>query len=168
MVQQIATGDPSQQGFSSSTPSGESIRSLLTFMATSKLHVSTLDVSTAFMNSRLPPATYVVVRLPADVSLTSSHHTPAYAVLQQALNGLRCASRAWLTLAAEVVTSHGLTQCNSESCVFRETFRKGSFECTMSLVISVGDLLVGTSHPDGAWVPQSIPSMCWWAVAWPI
>ena len=95
VVQQIASGDPSQLGFSSSTPSGEAIRSLLTLISTSKLHVSTLDVSTAYMNSKLPPGTSVCIRLPADVSLTSTHHTPAYAILHQALNGLRCASRAW-------------------------------------------------------------------------
>ena len=150
VVQQIAVGDASQQGFSSSTPSGESIRSLLTLISTSKMHVSTLDVSTAFMNARLPPSTYVVVRMPADVSLTDQHHTSTYAILYQALNGPRCASRAWLNLAAQVVTSHGLTQCSSESCVFIGTFRRNNFECQMALVIYVDDLLVGTSRPDGA------------------
>ena len=69
VVQQVATGDASQLGFSSSTPSGESIRSILTYISTSKLHISTLDVSTAFMNSKLPPGVKVCIRLPSDISL---------------------------------------------------------------------------------------------------
>ena len=47
VVQQVASGDALQLGFSSSTPSGESIRSLLTYISTEKLHIRTLDVSTA-------------------------------------------------------------------------------------------------------------------------
>ena len=149
VVQQIATGDAAQLGFSSSTPSGESIRPLLTFISTSKLHLSTLDVSTAFMNAPLPPGVQACVRLPSDISLDSTSHSPSYAVLFRALNGLRCASRAWLNMASQVCLEHGLHQCPSETCTFKGEFVRGSFKCQMILVIYVDDVLMGCSDERG-------------------
>ena len=105
------------------------------------------------MNSKLPPGVNVCVRLPSDISLNGSSHIPAYAILHQALNGLRCASRAWLALAAEVCLEHGLHQSPSETRTFKGRFTRGSFSCQMVLVIYVDDVLMGCSDEKG---PQEL------------
>ena len=144
VVQQVATGNgvASTLGYSSNTPSGEAVRSILILAASNGWRIGTLDVSTAFMNSDLPPGMKVIVRMPGDVSLSQDHHEPAFAVLKRALNGLRCASKAWLMLAKSICESHGLSACPGEPCVFRGKFRKNSFFCNMALVIYVDDILV--------------------------
>ena len=120
VVQQIASGHgvASTLGYSSSTPSSEAVRAVLIQTASEGWHLGTLDVSTAFMNSDLPPGMKVVVRLPGDISLSLHSHRPAFAVLRRALNGLRCASKAWLMLAKSICENHGLSSCPGEPCVF--------------------------------------------------
>ena len=145
VVQQIASGHgvAATLGYSSSTPSSEAVRAVLIQTASEGWHLGTLDVSTAFMNSDLPPGMRVVVRLPGDISLSPQSHQPAFAVLKRALNGLRCASKAWLMLAKSICESHGLSSCPGEPCVFRGKFQRKSFSCKMALVIYVDDILVG-------------------------
>lgn len=146
VVQQVAQGQAAQYlGFSSSTPSAESIRCLFTVASTNDWPLGSLDVSAAFMNARLPPKTKVVVRLPNDVSINGSYHQSAYAIPNNSLNGLRCASRAWLSLAKEVLSTHGLYSCPSEPCLFSGKFKRGSFSCKMSLCVYADDLLVTCS-----------------------
>lgn len=144
VVQQVAQGSQAAQylGFSSSTPSAESIRCLFTIASSNNWVLGTLDVSTAFMNARLPPKTKAVIRLPNDVSMNGNYHQQSFAILDRALNGLRCASRAWLGLAKEVLSQHGLKSCPSEPCLFSGVFRRNKFSCRMSLCIYVDDILV--------------------------
>ena len=101
VVQEIASGSSSaaSQGISSSTPSGESLRIMLTLAATEGYDLTSLDISTAFVHSPLPKGNKAVVRLPGDVSWKSTIHEPVYAILHNSLNGLRVASLAWLELA---------------------------------------------------------------------
>lgn len=149
VVQEVAsTNDAAYLGYSSSTPSGEAIRALLSHISSSRWHVATLDVGTAFMNAGLPPGVRAVVRLPSDISIDPNEHKPCYATLNRALNGLRCASRAWLSLASEICVSHGLKQCASESCVFMGQFTRGNFTSEVALVIYVDDVLVGCDNKD--------------------
>ena len=149
VVQEVAsTNDAAYLGYSSSTPSGEAIRALLSHIATCRWHVATLDVGTAFMNAVLPPGVRAVIRLPSDISIDPNEHKPCYATLNRALNGLRCASRAWLSLASEICNSHGLKQCASESCVFMGKFTRGKFSSEVALVIYVDDVLVGCDNKD--------------------
>ena len=101
VVQQIAAGNgvAATLGYSSATPSTEAVRALLIDVASQCWTIGAMDVSTAFMHADLPPGVHVAIRLPADVSATKDIHSPTYAIASKALNGLRCASKAWLQLA---------------------------------------------------------------------
>ena len=151
VVQQVASGTSAANlGYSSATPSGEAVRALLAKVARSRWHLFSLDVSTAFMNASLPPGTYAVIRLPGDISSSKHTHEATYAILNRALNGLRCASKAWLNLAKEICLNHGLDSNPSDPCIFRGEFKKDKFRAQMILVIYVDDLLLGSDHPDAA------------------
>ena len=151
VVQQIAAGNgvAATLGYSSATPSTEAVRALLIDVASQCWTIGAMDVSTAFMHADLPPGVHVAIRLPADVSATKDIHSPTYAIASKALNGLRCASKAWLQLAKQVTESHGLLSCPTEPCAFKGVFRRGKFSCRMVLILYVDDILVGCDSPHG-------------------
>ena len=151
VVQQVAAGNgvAATLGYSSATPSNEAIRALLIHVSSQNWHIGSLDVSTAFMNAALPPGVKVVIRLPNDVSADPKQHQAVFAVVYQALNGLRCASKAWIQLAKTIAEKHNLSSPPTEPCVFQGTFKRGSFSCEMSLVLYVDDVLVGCSDSQG-------------------
>ena len=89
-----------------------------------------------------------MIRLPGDISLSERQHEPAYAILAVAMNGLRCASKAWLLLAKNICEDHGLSSCPEEPCIFKGKFKTKGFTAEVVLVIYVDDILIGSSHPD--------------------
>ena len=150
VVQQIAAGNgiAATLGYSSATPSTEAVRAPLIDVASQCWTIGAMDVSTAFMHADLPPGVHVAIRLPADVSATKDIHSPTYAIASKALNGLCCASKAWLQLK-QVTKSHGLVSCPTGPCAFKGVFCRGRFSCRMVLLLYVDDILVGCDSPHG-------------------
>ena len=122
VVQDVAKGSTaSSLGISATTPSLEALRTLLAIAATDSMEIVTLDVSTAFLHSPLPRDAKAVISLPKDVSSRSDMYAPAYMILDQAMNGLRVAAKAWNMKLAKVVKQIGLKQCPTEPSVFEGT-----------------------------------------------
>ena len=150
VVQEVASGSPqaSHLGLSSNTPSSEAIRAMLTWATETSYYVWTLDVSTAFMHAYVPDGLTVVLRMPGDLSWTNDGHTAVFAQAYRSLNGLRCASKAWLSLATGTICSKGLKASTSEPCVLHGTFVDGKFSAQMTICIYVDDILLISPHPE--------------------
>lgn len=144
VVQEIASGSASAAslGISSSTPSGESLRCLLTLAATENYYLHALDVSTAFMHSPLASGQHACVRLPGDVSADPTIHRPKYAILHNALNGLRSASLSWLEMARKVLRTVGLKSSPTETTVFAGEVKIDGKTYHAALLIYVDDILI--------------------------
>ena len=110
-------------GFSSPTPSIESVHLVLAMAATRKMLLRALDVSHAFMHSPLGTGVHVVLKMPLSISFPSGEAT--YYLLEKALNGLRDASLAWLQLLTFTVEHVGLWSDSLEPCVYRGQMVKG-------------------------------------------
>ena len=93
-------------GFSSPTPSIESVHLVLTIACKRGYRLRSLDISHAFMHSPIRGGTKIVLKLPLSVSLISGE--PGFMILDKALNGLRDASLCWLELLSDTVESVGL------------------------------------------------------------
>lgn len=85
VVQEIAWGSAAHLGLSSGTPSAESIRAMLTLGSQKGMTIATLDVSTAFLHSPIPPNQRYIIRLPGDLSWSSTSYQPVFADLHKAL-----------------------------------------------------------------------------------
>ncbi|CAE7570397.1 unnamed protein product [Symbiodinium necroappetens] len=128
VVQDVAMGSTaSSLGLSATTPSLEALRTLLAIAAKESMDIATLDVSTAFLHSPLPKGEKAVIMLPRDVSSSSEGYVPVYMILDQAMNGLRVAAKAWNLKLANVVKKVGLTQCPTEPSVFEGTVKGKRF-----------------------------------------
>ena len=128
VVQDVAKGSTaSSLGLSATTPSLEALRTLLAIAAKDSMDIATLDVSTAFLHSPLPKGSKAVIMLPRDVSSRSDCYAPAYMILDQAMNGLRIAAKAWNLKLANVVKKVGLKQCPTEPSVFEGTVKGKRF-----------------------------------------
>ena len=103
-------------GFSSPTPSIESVHLVLAMAATRKMLLRALDVSHAFMHSPLGTGVHVVLKMPLTISFPSGEAT--YYVLEKASNGLRDASLAWLQLLTLTIEHVGLWSDSLEPCVY--------------------------------------------------
>lgn len=149
VVQEIASGAASAAslGISSSTPSGESLRCLLTLAATENYYLHALDVSTAFMHSPLASGQYACIRLPGDVSADPKIHRPKYAILHNALNGLRSASLSWLEMARKILRTLGLKSSPTETTVFAGEVKIDGKTYHAALLIYVDDILVVSKGP---------------------
>ncbi|CAE6933000.1 unnamed protein product [Symbiodinium sp. CCMP2592] len=157
VAKDIANGSARKQGFSSPTPSLDSLMLALIMLATRDMRGCGADIGHAFMNSPLEAKTPVILKLPLSVSL--SNGLPAFFFLYCALNGLREASLAWLRLLTGLIRPLGLNSCEREPCLFtgwvstkvRETAHGGR-----AIVIAyVDDLLIIT---DDELVEQAILS----------
>ena len=135
VVQQAAAGSGAagKLGFSSNTASAEAVKAFLTLGSQPSMGTCTLDASAAFLHSRLPRGERVLVRLPPDISWNAHEYQPVYADLYQALNGLRCASKAWLNMVREATSEHGLMTSPAESSVQME-LRCGWQSCAMLMI----------------------------------
>ena len=128
VVQDVAKGSTaSSLGLSATTPSLEALRTLLAIAAKDSMDIATLDVSTAFLHSPLPKGEKAVIMLPRDVSSRSDYYAPVYMILDQAMNGLRVAAKAWNLKLANMVKKVGLNQCPTEPSVFEGTVKGKRF-----------------------------------------
>ena len=128
VAQQIASREASASslGISSNTPSIETFRCLLAIASSENLWLGTLDVSTAFLHSKLPSGYRAIVKLPADLTLDAHVYQPVYMDLFSAMNGLRVASKAWMLLASAILTGLGLKACPSDPCLFGGKLNDGT------------------------------------------
>ena len=150
VAQQIAKADGASAmslGISSSTPSLEALRVVLSCIGAFDLCAETLDISTAFLHSPLPQGVTALVRLPADLSLDEKVYKPVFADLSVAMNGLRSASKAWLQLCTALCKDVGVISCPSEPtvlCGITKRSRSGTV-----VLVYVDDLIVGSEFPGG-------------------
>ena len=127
-------------GFSSPTPSIESVHLVLAMAATRKMLLRALDVSHAFMHSPLGTGVHVVLKMPLSISFPSGEATY---LLEKALNGLRDASLAWLQLLTFTVEHVGLWSDSLEPCVYGGQIVKDGHEIGFCLcVVYVDDILL--------------------------
>ena len=94
-----------QLGYSSPTPSVESLNIILTYASVNDARLRSLDVSHAFMHSPLPKSEVIVLRMPQSVSLKDG--SAAFLHLERALNGLRDASLHWMNLLSGTIRRSG-------------------------------------------------------------
>ena len=128
-------------GFSSPTPSIESVHLVLAMAGTRKMLLRALDVSHAFMHSPLGTGVHVVLKMPLSISFPSGEAT--YYLLEKALNGLRDASLAWLKLLTFTVEHVGLWSDSLEPCVYGGQIVKDGHELGFCLcVVYVDDILL--------------------------
>ena len=133
-----------QLGYSSPTPSVESLHILLAHAAVSDFYLRSLDISHAFMHSPLPEGENIVLKLPQSVSMLDG--TQAFLHLRKALNGLRDASLHWLNLLATTIRRTGLWSDATEPCVYQGSVTKrGTVVGIIGLVVYVDDLLLTAS-----------------------
>ena len=162
VVQEVASGSGSagKMGFSSNTPSTESVRLILGRSSDPRMTIATLDVSAAFLHSDLPSDVHVVIRMPSDLSWSPQEYKPVYSELTKALNGLRCASRAWINTVRDVAREHGVYASPTEPCVFHGDFcGKGiDKDCRFYVIMIcyVDDVLVASLDPRA---PECIQRM---------
>ena len=128
-------------GFSSPTPSIESVHLVLAMAVTRKMLLRALDVSHAFMHSPLGTGVHVVLKMLLSISFPSGEAT--YYLLEKALNGLRDASLAWLQLLTFTVEHVGLWSDSLEPCVYGGQIVKDGHELGFCLcVVYVDDILL--------------------------
>ena len=133
-----------QLGYSSPTPSVESLHVILAHAAVSDFYLRSLDISHAFMHSPLPKEETIVLKLPQSVSMLDG--TQAFLHLRKALNGLRDASLHWLNLLATTIRRTGLWSDATEPCVYQGSVTKrGTVVGIIGLVVYVDDLLLTAS-----------------------
>lgn len=143
VVQEIAVGPSAAAlGVSASTPSAESLRVLLATASTQRMHLSSLDVSAAFMHAPLPKGVKVCVRLPGDISADNNSHQPSFAILDKALNGLRAAALAWLQHARKPLKDLGLATCLSEPTIMAGRLEHKGRKYETAVLVYVDDILI--------------------------
>ena len=149
VAQQVASGAASASalGISSSTPSLEGLRVILSCIYVFDLFAETIDISAAFLNSPLPHDVHAVVRLPGDLSMSSSIQAPVYCDLRVAMNGLRAASKAWLDLCTGICAGTGVLPCPTEPTILAGTAAKS--RAGVILLVYVDDIIIAATHPDG-------------------
>lgn len=137
-----------QMGYSSLTPSVESLHVLLAHGAVNDFALRSLDISHAFMHSPLPQSETIVFKLPQSVSLSDG--TQAFLHLRKALNGLRDASLHWLNLLGSTIRRTGLWTDSTEPCVYQGsiTSGRGNVVGTIGLIVYVDDILLTSSSTE--------------------
>ena len=141
-------GSARQLGYSSPTPSNESMHLLLCLAGLKDFRLRTLDIAHAFMHSPLPENQLVILKLPLSISHLDG--SVAYLRLQRALNGLRDASLHWLRLLGNTITSVGLWSDEIEPCVYQGEVvdENGQHLGEAMLLAYVDDLLLISSSED--------------------
>lgn len=132
-------------GYSSPTPSIESLHLVLAACAARNYRLRGLDIGHAFMNSPLAGDRIVILRLPQSISLPDGR--VCYFVLSKALNGLRDASLAWLKLLTETVETTGLYSDEVEPCLYSGEIvdDKGISLGHSIAIVYVDDILLASS-----------------------
>ena len=128
-------------GFSSPTPSIESLHCVLTLAANRNYRLCSMDVAHAFMHSPIPRGENICLRMPMSISYDDG--SMVYLYLHRSLNGLRNASLHWLQLLAETIRSIGLWADEIEPCVHGGCVKIGGKALGYALLIAyVDDVLI--------------------------
>lgn len=148
-----------QMGYSSPTPSVESLNVVLSYAALHDFRLKSLDISHAFMHSPLPSTELIILKLPQSVSLGDG--SPAFLRLHKALNGLRDASLHWLNLLATTIRKSGVWTDPTDPCVYQGSVsKKNRVVGTACLVVYVDDVLLVSSTVEAeSVVAQAIGSV---------
>ena len=136
-----------QLGFSSPTPSCESVMILLGVAARRDMILASFDISHAFMHSPIGADQHIVLRLPLSISTQSNG--PALLRLQKSLNGLRDASLRWLEHLSASIRSLGFWGDSHCPCVFQGVIQTAKGPTQMILIAYVDDLLVASGSDEG-------------------
>ena len=136
-----------QLGFSSPTPSCESVMILLAFAARRDMILASFDISHAFMHSPIGADQHIVLRLPLSISTQSNE--PVLLRLQKSLNGLRDASLTWLEHLSASIRSLGFWGDSHCPCVFQGVIQTAKGPTQMILIAYVDDLLVASGSDEG-------------------
>ena len=136
-----------QMGYSSPTPSVESLTIILAYAALHDYRMKSLDISHAFMHSPLPASELIILKMPQSVSLDDG--APAFLRLEKALNGLRDASLHWLTLLVNTIRKSGVWTDHTDPCVYQGSVSKKNRVVGMAcLVVYVDDILLVSSNVE--------------------
>ena len=152
-------------GFSSPTPSIESVHLGLAIASSRGYRLRALDISHAFMRSPIQSGMVIVLRIPMSVS--TSEGGTSYMVLSKALNGLRDASLRWLELLASTVKKVGLWSDEVEPCVYSgEVYSDaGEFLGHSIAIVYVDDILLMSSSQEAeeqvvSVISKIVPTKC--------
>ena len=136
-----------QLGYSSLTPSVESLSIILTYASVNDARLRSWDVSHAFMHSPLPKSEVIVLRMPQSVSHRDG--SAAFLHLERALNGFRDASLHWMNLLAGTIRRSGLWNDENEPCVYQGSITKGNRVVGLvSLIVYVDDILLVSTNKE--------------------
>ena len=113
---------------------------LVSLMAIHNLRGCAADIGHAFMHSPLTSKVPIVLKLPLSVSLVNGE--PAFLHLSAALNGLRDASQAWLSLLSSLILPLGLAADSREPCFFSGCLWPGG---RAMVLCYVDDILLATT-----------------------
>lgn len=136
-----------QLGFSSPTPSCESVMILLGMAARRDMILASFDISHAFMHSPIGPGQNIVLRLPLSISTQSNE--PVLLLLKKSLNGLRDASLRWLEHLSSSIKNLGFWSDDHCPCVFQGVIQTSKGPTQMILIAYVDDLLVASGSEEG-------------------
>ena len=152
VVQEVAAGAASavSLGISSATVSTDAFKCLLAAAGHADQCLGALDASTAFMSAPLPGDIRKIIRLPSGIR--DAEGRPLFLDLSKALNGLRCASRAWMLHLFNTIKSRfpGMEQSEVEPGLFvgRVSSQDGTIvDQPVTMITYVDDLLILT--PEG-------------------
>jgi hypothetical protein len=125
----------------SPTISYTAIRLILSFMASRKYHIHSIDITTAFLYSILDEEVYI--HTPAGF-----HNIPGikrFIRLLRSLYGLRQAPRNWTRLLCSVLSEFELISSSNELCLFSKRLPDGSL---LFVLFYVDDIIIGapTAH----------------------
>ena len=134
VVKDVAVGPKAKTlGFSSPTPSAESIKVALAVGGFSDAYVWTLDCSAAFMHTPLNNPRKIIVKL--SISISWEDNSAVYVDLVKSLNGIRSASLDWLEFAQSIVGEPMKVKASAaDPCVFSGE--------GLLMIIYVDDILV--------------------------
>ena len=154
VVREFASGadSPFKSGIYAPTSSLDSLRTVLALTHLRKLHLKTLDVSTAFMYAPVEDESCDLVMLPGNITTESRRGRRAMqrviCKLLKAMNGLRRAPLLWFKELLRKVNSlhkgNGTTQ-TFEPTLFRLELWPGS---VILLLVYVDDLLLAASTEE--------------------
>ena len=136
-----------QLGFSSPTPSCDTVMILLGLAARRDMILASFDISHAFMHSPIGADQNIVLRLPLSISTQSNE--PVLLRLRKSLNGLRDASLRWLEHLSTSIKSLGFWGDSHCPCVFQGVIQTHKGPTQMVLIAYVDDLLVASGSEEG-------------------
>ena len=113
------------------TPSSTSLKTLLLLRILQRHQTTRLDISTAFINTPLPPTEEIYIQPPAEWYYNSP--TTLWS-LKKAMYGLRTSAKLWQQHFGEVLHQQNLRQCKADRCLWT-TLGLGVLICVDDLLL---------------------------------